>query len=80
MPLYYFDLQDSETISDNEGTDLPDAAAALLHAGEVARELTAGQRGEHGRDWGTLRLSVRDGDGHELFQLPLSDFEDKTDG
>ena len=45
MPMYYFHLQDDDTITDTEGTDLADLAAARVHAVGVARELTANSDG-----------------------------------
>jgi hypothetical protein len=39
--MYYFNLQDGDTVVDSDGTDLPDVGAARIHATGVARELTA---------------------------------------
>ena len=39
MPLYYFHVFNDETALDDEGTDLPDLAAAREHAVEGARSL-----------------------------------------
>jgi hypothetical protein len=49
MPMYYFNLQDDETIVDSDGTDLVDVGAAREHATAVARELTANSVGSSTR-------------------------------
>jgi uncharacterized Rossmann fold enzyme len=36
MPMYYFHLEDDETIVDSDGTDLVNIAAAREHAAAVA--------------------------------------------
>ena len=45
MAMYYFHLEDDETIVDSDGTDLVNIAAARQHAVAVARELTANSAG-----------------------------------
>jgi hypothetical protein len=39
--MYYFNLNDDDTVVDTDGTDLPDVGAARIHATGVARELTS---------------------------------------
>ena len=41
MAMYYFNLNDHDTVVDIDGTDLPDLGAARIHATGVARELTS---------------------------------------
>jgi hypothetical protein len=41
MSMYYFNLQDDDTVVDTDGTDFPDVGAARIHATGVARELTS---------------------------------------
>jgi hypothetical protein len=50
MPMYYFNLNDDDTVMDTDGTDLPDAGAARIHATGVARELTS----NGGASWGKV--------------------------
>jgi hypothetical protein len=42
MPMYYFNLIDKHgrSLQDEHGEDLPDDAAAIRYAGEVARDLS----------------------------------------
>jgi hypothetical protein len=71
MPMYYFFLSDNEDIVDADGTDLPDLDAARDHAGCVVDELMFRRSGMLGRDWTKWKMSVRNGDGDELFSFPL---------
>lgn len=41
MPRFYFHLFNDETIQDNEGTQLPNAAVALQSAAGMARDMAA---------------------------------------
>jgi Domain of unknown function (DUF6894) len=79
MPMYYFNLQDDDTVEDTDGTDLPDVGAARLHATGVARELTANGGGLLTQSWSGWTMSVQDDRGTELFSLTMSDFGDKSD-
>jgi hypothetical protein len=79
MPMYYFNLQDDDTVEDTDGTDLPDVGAARIHATGVARELTANGGGLLMQSWSGWTMSVQDDRGTELFSLTMSDFGDKSD-
>jgi hypothetical protein len=40
MPIFYFEVRDGQNVShDQEGTDLPDIAAAVAEARYIARDL-----------------------------------------
>jgi hypothetical protein len=75
MPMYYFDLRDDETITDTDGTDLADVAAARDHAAVVARELTMNSHGFLDERWTEWTMSVHDSTGTELFSFALSGSE-----
>ena len=73
--MYYFHLQDHETIIDFDGTELVDLNAARVHAaGGVARALTSNSGGILKQDWSEWTLSVRDELGTELFSFAMSGF------
>ena len=80
MAMYYFHLEDDETIVDSDGTDLVNTAAAREHAAAVARELTENSTGFLDERWSEWTMSVHDDSGVELFSLPLSDFGDGNSG
>jgi hypothetical protein len=74
--MYYFNLNDHETVVDTDGTDLPDVGAARIHATGVARELTSHGGGILTQSWSGWTMSVEDAHGTELFSLTMSDFGD----
>jgi Domain of unknown function (DUF6894) len=76
MAMYYFNLNDDDTVVDTDGTDLPNLGAARIHATGVARELTSNGGGLLTQSWSGWTMSVRDERGTELFSLTMSDFED----
>ena len=80
MSMYYFHLEDDETIVDSDGTDLIDVGAAREHAVGVARELTANSTGFLDQNWSGWTLRVHDDSGLELFSLAMSDFRDGNSG
>ena len=80
MPMYYFDLDDDETIVDCDGTDLVNVRAAREHAAVVARELTANSFGFLDQSWSGWTMRVRDDGGSELFSVAMSDFSDGNSG
>ena len=80
MAMYYFHLEDDETIVDSDGTDLVNTAAAREHAAAVARELTAKSTGLLDQKWSGWTMSVHDDSGLELFSLAMSDFRDGNSG
>jgi hypothetical protein len=75
MTMYYFHLSNDEKVTDVDGTDLVDLAAARTHAFGVARELTFKSQGMLDHERSLWRMLVHDDDGTELFSLQLSDFE-----
>ena len=78
--MYYFNLQDGETIVDTDGTDLINVEAAHDHAAGVARELTANSTGFLDQTWSGWTMRVSDDSGLELFSLAMSDFRDGNSG
>jgi hypothetical protein len=76
MPLYYFNLNHRDgTTPDCDGTDLPDDAAAGLHAGAVARELLRHREAKR-RSW---CLQVCDAARAPLFELLFADVDPSLD-
>jgi len=75
MPMYYFHLSNDDKVTDVDGTDLANVAAARIHAIRVARELTFKSEGLLDHSLAVWRMLVHDDGGIELFSLPLSDFE-----
>ena len=73
MPMYYFHLRDNEKITDVDGTELIDLAAAHTHADGVAQELMFKSTGILGEEWSKWTMVVHDGDGLELFSFLMSD-------
>jgi hypothetical protein len=78
MPMYYFNLNDDDTIVDTDGTNLPDVGAARIHATGVARELTSNGGDILTQSWSGWIMSVQDEHGTELFSLTMSDFGDRN--
>jgi hypothetical protein len=76
MAMYYFNLNDHDTVVDIDGTDLPDLGAARIHATGVARELTSNGGGILTQSWSGWIMSVQDEHGTELFSLTMSDIGD----
>ena len=69
MPRYYFAVQFGDYIdTDDEGTWLPNAAAAREYALSIIAEL---KRGE-GYDCPDLMMIVKDASGAELFAIPFT--------
>jgi hypothetical protein len=71
MPRYFFNVHDGSSITDNEGTELPDIFAAqeqaILLSGELLREM--GGKFWDGTEWS---LEVADEAGRILFILRFS--------
>jgi hypothetical protein len=80
MPMYYFDLRDSDIINDIDGTELADIEAAREHADTVARELTFKSSGFLNESWSMWSMHVHDGDGLELFSFEMSDVKSQDNG
>jgi hypothetical protein len=74
--MYYFNLNDHDTVVDTDGTELPDVGAARIHATGVARELTSNGGGILTQSWSGWTMSVQDAHGTELFSLTMTDFGD----
>ncbi|TGN90665.1 hypothetical protein EOW77_0002165 [Bradyrhizobium yuanmingense] len=68
MPLYHFDLVDSETVADEGGADLPDDIKALDVAEQIARRLLEERPELKGRHFSIL---VTNEDGEEIGRMPL---------
>jgi hypothetical protein len=76
MPLFYFNLDDTDHVSDPDGTDLRDEAEAMAHALQVMRELMYQRSGMLGATWAawTMRVSNTDGQTVHLIrfaEMPL---------
>ena len=80
MGRYFFDLRLVDTIADDEGTELPDAASAKSHALEVARELTRNSDSYLGHAWSCWSLSVRDEWGKQILSFPCVPSETEPGG
>lgn len=76
MAMYYFNLNDHDTVVDTDGTELPDVGAARIHATGVARELTSNGGSILTQSWSGWTMSVQDEGGTELFSLIMSNFGD----
>jgi len=79
MPMYYFHLRDDEKITDVDGTELVDLAAARSHADGVAQELTFKSTGILGEEWSKWTMVVHDDDDLELFSFPMTDAQNDND-
>lgn len=71
MPVYRFNLGNTDPVLDHEGTDLPDDDAARTHAVAVAKELTSRNRVMFDRDWSRYTMSVVDDGGHEILSFAV---------
>jgi hypothetical protein len=69
----YFHLRDDEKITDVDGTELIDLAAARIHADGVAQELMFKSTSIRGEEWSKWTMVVHDDDGLELFSFLMSD-------
>ncbi len=72
MPRYFFNLINSERITDDEGTELSDADAARAYAVDAAREII-GEDLPKGQLPLGLCFRVTDEDGALVFTLPFKD-------
>jgi len=73
MPQFYFILKDGrDTLPDRDGAELPNAAAAHVHAGAVARELMRNRESKT-RAW---RLQVCDDDLQPVLELPFTQLDE----
>jgi hypothetical protein len=73
MPMYYFNVRNSDTIRDPDGTELADDEAARGHATAVARELMYNSEGMLDQDWSQWFMTVHNDDEEELFSFPFSE-------
>lgn len=73
MPLFYFDAwAGGKLIEDDEGTDLPDLAAAGHEATNAAREQIANAAGQ-GLDVTNRRFDIRDVNRQLVFEVHFSE-------
>ncbi|WP_332810505.1 DUF6894 family protein [Sphingomonas sp.] len=70
VPVYYFTLHDDIVFTDDEGRELPDAAAALAEAIKAVRELICEQVTE-GRINLSYRIEVEDEEQRPVLTLPF---------
>lgn len=73
MPIYYFDLNNEDSVADTDGTELPNLEAAREHAAGVARELTFKRTRMLNRSWSHWTMSVRDSSGQEVLSFSLGE-------
>jgi Domain of unknown function (DUF6894) len=74
MSMFYFHVHDGDRlISDDDGTDLADIAAAREHAIGVVQELMFRRSGMLDRPWSEWKILIHDGDGVELLRFNFSD-------
>ena len=71
MPLYYFHLSFGDrTVTDDEGVELPNRAAAREEALAVIRDLSNPEVGGNPRRWASWFLQVAD-EGGEFLRMPI---------
>ena len=71
MPLYYFHLSfGNRTVTDDEGVELPNRAAAREEALAVIRDLSNPEVAGNPRRWASWFLQVAD-DGGEFLRMPI---------
>ncbi len=73
MPRFYFHLYDDLDVPDDEGTDLPDLAAALASASRQARELIAETVKQQGRIVLNHRIDIKDEHGTLIESVEFRD-------
>jgi hypothetical protein len=73
MPRYFFDMIDTQSVTDPYGTVLVNKGAALAHAMQVARELMFKRSGMLGQEWSTWTMRVNDKDGKTVHTIPFSE-------
>jgi hypothetical protein len=78
MPRYYFHIYNDMVAMDDEGTELPDVAAAREHAIEGARSLMA-ETLLQGRLSLQHRIEVADDTGRVLMTIPFRELVDIED-
>jgi hypothetical protein len=65
---YFFNLEDGMCISDPSGEEFPDDAAAMLHAAQLAKDLSKTRKRAH--SW---RVVVKNAVGVRIGQVPLAE-------
>ena len=71
MPLYYFHLSFGDrTVTDDEGVELPNRAAAREEALAVIRDLSNPEVAGNPRRWASWFLQVAD-EGGEFLRMPI---------
>lgn len=73
MPMFYFNIRGRDTITDIDGTDLPDHDAARAHGEHVARELMQNSDGILDQRWASWTMVVCDADGEEVHRIAFSE-------
>jgi Domain of unknown function (DUF6894) len=72
MPRYYFNLDDTDHVSDPDGTELRDDTDAMAHATLVMRELMFQRAGMLGELWAAWTMRVSDTDGRTIHLIPFA--------
>jgi hypothetical protein len=67
MPIYNFAVHNGSRLEDEDGTELPNDAAAREYALQVARELNR----NNGNRWNGWKMEVIEGD-RQVFDIPFS--------
>jgi hypothetical protein len=73
VPLYYFHLRNDLSVDDEEGTELPDAAAAHARARKYAADMSAASVLEHGKLNLHHRIEVTDEAGQPVATVEFGD-------
>jgi hypothetical protein len=72
MPRFYFDVDDGQLLArDDQGSDLPDLAAAERQASEALGDI-AHDVLRSGTAMGTIAVSIRNSTGEELLVVSLT--------
>jgi hypothetical protein len=67
MPIYNFAVHNGGRLEDEDGTELPNDAAAREYALQVVRELNR----NNGNRWNGWKMEVIEGD-RQVFDIPFS--------
>jgi hypothetical protein len=73
MPRYYFNLDDTDHVTDPDGTELPNDTDARAHATLVMRELMHQSAGILGALWVTWTMRVCNKDGKMIHLIPFAE-------
>ena len=75
MRFYFHIASARELFEDAEGADLPNVAAAKMHALEAARDVMRTRFARYGPDWSGWSVRVRDDAGADVLMVPFAEAE-----